>query len=182
MKKVFITTLGCKVNQYESESFKAGFEDAGLTIAGKNEPADIVIINSCTVTGNASAQSRQTIRKMARNNPDAKIIVTGCYAELAAEELAKEKELRMGFCPSGTMRLREFVTDSLERTGSRKGSSGLEEGSRTLRWMSSAKRALMPQPSRKLPRKPIWARVLYISILTTRRKLSSRWLRKLWTI
>ena len=93
MKKVFITTLGCKVNQYESASFKAGFQDAGLTIVSKDEPADIVIINSCTVTGSASAQSRQTIRKMARNNPDAKIIVTGCYAEIAADELAKEKEL-----------------------------------------------------------------------------------------
>lgn len=93
MKKVLITTLGCKVNQYESASFKAGFTDAGLKIAGKDEPADIVIINSCTVTGSASAQSRQTIRRMARKNPDAKIIVTGCYAEVAAEELAKEEEL-----------------------------------------------------------------------------------------
>jgi threonylcarbamoyladenosine tRNA methylthiotransferase MtaB len=93
MKNVFITTLGCKVNQFESASFKAGFQDAGLCIVGKDEPADIVIINSCTVTGSASAQSRQTIRKMARNNPEAKIIVTGCYAEIAADELANEKEL-----------------------------------------------------------------------------------------
>jgi len=93
MKKVFITTLGCKVNQYESASFKASFTDAGVQIVGKNEPADIVIINSCTVTGSASAQSRQTIRKMARQNPKAKIIVTGCYAELAADELAKDEEL-----------------------------------------------------------------------------------------
>ena len=94
MKKVFITTLGCKVNQYESAAFKAGFEDAGLEIVGKNEPADIVVINSCTVTESASAQSRQTIRKMARQNPEAKIIVTGCYAEIAADKLAKDKELR----------------------------------------------------------------------------------------
>ena len=94
MKKVFITTLGCKVNQFESASFKASFEEAGLEIVTKNDPADIVIINSCTVTASASAQSRQTVRKMARNNPDAKIIVTGCYAEIAAEELAKEDELK----------------------------------------------------------------------------------------
>ena len=93
MKKVFITTLGCKVNQFESASFKAGFQDAGVEIVGKNELADIVIVNSCTVTGSASAQSRQTIRKMARQNPNAKIIVTGCYAEIAADELAKEKLL-----------------------------------------------------------------------------------------
>ncbi|MFT5700735.1 MAG: threonylcarbamoyladenosine tRNA methylthiotransferase MtaB [Desulforhopalus sp.] len=93
MKKVFITTLGCKVNQYESASFKTSFADAGVEIVDKNEPADIVIINSCTVTGNASAQSRQTIHKMARQNPNAKIIVTGCYAELAADELAKDEAL-----------------------------------------------------------------------------------------
>lgn len=93
MKRVFITTLGCKVNQYESASFKASFQDAGLEIVKKNEPADIVVINSCTVTGSASAQSRQTIRKAARQNPDAKIIVTGCYAEIAAESLAAEEEL-----------------------------------------------------------------------------------------
>lgn len=94
MKRVFITTLGCKVNQYESASFKAGFEEAGFEIVGKEEPADIVVVNSCTVTSSASAQSRQTIRKMARRNPDAKILVTGCYAELAADELSKETELK----------------------------------------------------------------------------------------
>lgn len=93
MKKVFITTLGCKVNQYESASFKAEFEAAGVEIVGKDDAADIVIINTCTVTGNASAQSRQTIRKIARRNPEAKIIVTGCYAEIAADELAQDKEL-----------------------------------------------------------------------------------------
>ncbi|PIE73265.1 MAG: tRNA (N(6)-L-threonylcarbamoyladenosine(37)-C(2))-methylthiotransferase MtaB [Deltaproteobacteria bacterium] len=90
MPKVFITTLGCKVNQFESASFTTGFEEAGLQVVGNQEKADIVVINSCAVTAAAGAQSRQLLRKMARDNPQAKIIFTGCYAELAADRLSEE--------------------------------------------------------------------------------------------
>lgn len=94
MKKVLITTLGCKVNQYESAAFKAGFEDAGLTVVARNGQADIVVINTCAVTGNAGAQSRQAIHKALRKNPGAEIIICGCYAEIAAGELAVDEELQ----------------------------------------------------------------------------------------
>ncbi|MBU1565635.1 MAG: tRNA (N(6)-L-threonylcarbamoyladenosine(37)-C(2))-methylthiotransferase MtaB [Proteobacteria bacterium] len=94
MKKVLITTLGCKVNQYESASFKAGFEDAGLTVVARNGRADIVVINTCAVTGSAGAQSRQAIHKALRKNPGAEIIICGCYAEIAADDLAGDKELQ----------------------------------------------------------------------------------------
>jgi len=94
MNTVLITTLGCKVNQYESAAFKAGFEAAGLTVVAGNGQADIVVINTCAVTGSAGAQSRQAVRRALRKNPAAKIIITGCYAELAGETLAEEKELR----------------------------------------------------------------------------------------
>ncbi len=93
MKKVFISTLGCKVNQYESASFKSLFEDAGHIIVGSKEKADIVIINTCAVTANAGAQSRQTVRHSVRNNPDARIIITGCFTEIGVEELAQDKAL-----------------------------------------------------------------------------------------
>ncbi len=93
MKKIFITTLGCKVNQFESASFRTGFEDAGYTIATSEEQANIIIINTCAVTANAGAQSRQTIRQTARANPGAHIIITGCFAEIGAKELSREKEL-----------------------------------------------------------------------------------------
>jgi threonylcarbamoyladenosine tRNA methylthiotransferase MtaB len=94
MTKVLITTLGCKVNQFESAAFKTGFEQEGITVVSHNEKADLIVINTCAVTAAAGAQSRQTIRQALRLNPAAAIIITGCYAELAAKELAVEKELR----------------------------------------------------------------------------------------
>ncbi len=94
MKKVLITTLGCKVNQYESAAFKTGFEDAGLTVVARNGQADIVVINTCAVTGSAGAQSRQAIHQALRKNPGAEFIITGCYAEIAADGLALDKELQ----------------------------------------------------------------------------------------
>ncbi len=94
MKKVFITTLGCKVNQFESAAFKAGFEEQGMIVVSKNEEADLIVINTCAVTAAAGAQSRQTIRQALRHNPSAEVIITGCYAEIAAEELSEEQELQ----------------------------------------------------------------------------------------
>jgi threonylcarbamoyladenosine tRNA methylthiotransferase MtaB len=93
MKKIFISTLGCKVNQYESAAFKTRFEDAGHTIVSSKESADIVVINTCAVTANAGAQSRQSVRHSIRANPEARIIITGCLAEIGAEELSQEEEL-----------------------------------------------------------------------------------------
>ncbi len=88
-KKVVITTLGCKVNQYESASFLCSFEEAGCQAAKPGEDADIVVINTCTVTAKAGAQSRQTVRRLIRRHPKAKLIITGCYAQMAATELAE---------------------------------------------------------------------------------------------
>ncbi len=93
MKKIQITTLGCKVNQYESASFHCGFERAGCVSVGAEETANAVIINTCAVTAKAGAQSRQAIRQALRHNPEARIIITGCYAEIAATELLDMPEL-----------------------------------------------------------------------------------------
>lgn len=93
MQKVFIATLGCKVNQFESASFKSGFEERGMAVASTSEEADLIVINTCAVTAGAGAQSRQTIRHALRLNPTAEIIITGCYAEIAAKELADAQEL-----------------------------------------------------------------------------------------
>lgn len=94
MKRVVITTLGCKVNQYESAAFRTGFKQAGCTVVKSGSPADIVIINTCAVTAKAGAQSRQSVRRAIRQNPDARILITGCYAEIAADELAELAELQ----------------------------------------------------------------------------------------
>ena len=87
MKKIAIATLGCKVNQYESAAFRTGFEAAGCVMAQAKEAADIIVINTCAVTAKAGTQSRQAVRKLMRRYPDAKIVITGCYAQLAAQEL-----------------------------------------------------------------------------------------------
>lgn len=94
MKKFYITTLGCKVNQFESAAFKSGLEEAGLQPTSGDEQADLVIVNTCAVTSGAGAQSRQSIRKCLRRNPEAKIIITGCYAEIDAQLLAAIDELK----------------------------------------------------------------------------------------
>ena len=94
MKKISITTLGCKINQFESASFQSSFEALGCSIVPFGQAADVIIINTCTVTGKAGAQSRQCIRKAARTCPDAKIVITGCHAQMAAQELLEMKELQ----------------------------------------------------------------------------------------
>ncbi len=86
-KKIAVTTLGCKVNQFESASFITGFKEEGCAVVPATETADVFVINTCAVTARAGQQSRQLIRKIIRNNPDSRIVVTGCYAQMAAEEL-----------------------------------------------------------------------------------------------
>ncbi|MCJ7771705.1 MAG: tRNA (N(6)-L-threonylcarbamoyladenosine(37)-C(2))-methylthiotransferase MtaB, partial [Desulfobacterales bacterium] len=86
MQKYIIKTLGCKVNQYESEAVAKSLKDSGFE-ATLDDEADICIINTCTVTGKASMQSRQAIRQAIRKNPSARIVVTGCYAQTEPEKL-----------------------------------------------------------------------------------------------
>ena len=87
MPKVAVTTLGCKVNQFESASFTSGFQDQGCELVTASEDADILVVNTCAVTARAGQQSRQLIRRLKRNNPKARLLVTGCYAQMTADEL-----------------------------------------------------------------------------------------------
>nr|WP_321465701.1 tRNA (N(6)-L-threonylcarbamoyladenosine(37)-C(2))-methylthiotransferase MtaB [uncultured Desulfobulbus sp.] len=82
MKRVAITTLGCKVNQFESAAFASAFEARGCQLVPFNASADIYVINTCTVTGRAGQQSRQLIRRVLKQHPEARIFVTGCYAQM----------------------------------------------------------------------------------------------------
>ena len=84
-----ITTLGCKVNQYESDAIAQQLKDSGCDSAHHKEKADLCIINTCTVTQKASMQSRQAVRQAMRSNPGARIIVTGCYAQTEPDEINK---------------------------------------------------------------------------------------------
>ena len=93
MKKAYITTLGCKVNQFESASIQSSLTGHGYITTALPDKADLIIINTCAVTSKASAQSRQTIRKAARSNKDALIVVTGCHAQMAADEIKKMEDI-----------------------------------------------------------------------------------------
>jgi threonylcarbamoyladenosine tRNA methylthiotransferase MtaB len=90
--RVALATLGCKVNQYESASFASGFEEGGAELVSFAGPADIFVINTCAVTAKAGAQSRQLIRRALRANPEARIVVTGCYAQIAAGQIVELSE------------------------------------------------------------------------------------------
>lgn len=87
MKAAF-HTLGCKVNQYETESMKEQFAAAGFTIVDEEDAADVYVVNTCTVTNLADRKSRQFIRRCRKNNPEAVVAVTGCYAQIKPEEVA----------------------------------------------------------------------------------------------
>jgi threonylcarbamoyladenosine tRNA methylthiotransferase MtaB len=81
MPKIAFYTLGCKSNQYETDRMVKTASDAGSEIVPYPGPADIYVINTCTVTGNADKKSRHAVRYAKKTNPSAKVIVTGCYAE-----------------------------------------------------------------------------------------------------
>lgn len=114
-KKVTITTLGCKVNQYESAAFKSGFDDAGIEVVSGKKNADIVVVNTCAVTAPAGAQSRQAVRKALRQNPDALIIITGCYVEISNKELVNDELLKgRRFLLIGNSKKDKLVQTALE--------------------------------------------------------------------
>lgn len=89
MIRVAVATLGCKTNQYESAGIVQTLKENGFSPVPFNGTADVYIINTCTVTGKTDYQSRQLIRRAARNNPGAAILATGCYAQVAPEEIAR---------------------------------------------------------------------------------------------
>lgn len=86
-RTVAFHTLGCKVNQYDTQAMRERFEQAGCRTVEFEEKADIYVVNTCTVTGTGDKKSMQTIRRCHRKNPDAAIVVTGCLAQRAADEL-----------------------------------------------------------------------------------------------
>ena len=88
-KKVHIVTLGCKVNQYESDSMLEALINEGCVRAESDEPADIYIINTCSVTNMADRKSRQMISRMRKQNESAIIAATGCYVQAIGDELLK---------------------------------------------------------------------------------------------
>lgn len=88
-KTVGIYTLGCKVNQYESEAIAEGLAARGFSVVPFSEICDAYIINTCTVTAESDRKARQLIRRAIKNNPAAFILVTGCMAEVFSDKISK---------------------------------------------------------------------------------------------
>ena len=88
MNKVGLYTLGCKVSLYETEAIAESFEAAGFEVCSFDEVCDVYVINTCTVTAESDAKSRKYIRRAIRKNPDAIVIVVGCYSQRAPLEVA----------------------------------------------------------------------------------------------
>ena len=86
-KTVAFHTFGCKVNQYETEELRNQLNLGGLRIVSMETPADIYVLNSCSVTADADSSCRQLVRKILREQPMSRVVVTGCYAERSPEEL-----------------------------------------------------------------------------------------------
>ena len=87
MKKIAFYTLGCKVNQYETEAVSELFENNGYEIVPFSDPADYYVINTCSVTSMSDRKSRQIIRRAKKTNQDSVIAVMGCYSQTAPDEV-----------------------------------------------------------------------------------------------
>ena len=108
MKKVAFYTLGCKVNQYETEAMLEMFKKEGYTQVDSEDFADVYVINTCTVTHMSDRKSRQYIRRMKKKNPNAIIAVVGCYSQVSPEEILDIEEVNLVM---GTNERRQIVEE-----------------------------------------------------------------------
>ena len=116
--KIAFTTLGCKLNFAESSSIGKALLERGHTRAQRGEEADICIINTCTVTNTADHKDRQAIHRIRRQNPNAIIIVTGCYAQLKPEEIADMNEVDYVLGQNEKFNIPQFIEQLESRTES----------------------------------------------------------------
>ena len=113
MKTVFFFTLGCKVNQYESEAMEKIFLAAGYALAEDVSKADVVVVNTCAVTALSTQKSRQMIRRFIRVNPDALTVVIGCYAQNSPDEISKIEGVDVIIGTSERTKIVEIVEKAL---------------------------------------------------------------------
>jgi threonylcarbamoyladenosine tRNA methylthiotransferase MtaB len=87
--RVALTTLGCRLNQVDTQEIQAGLEARGFITVPLDGPADVVVVNTCTVTARAEFSDRQAIRRARRANPGARVVVTGCWAQTSPDDVAR---------------------------------------------------------------------------------------------
>lgn len=110
-------TLGCKVNQYESEALQEKFKANGHRLVPETEAADVYVINTCTVTGLADRKSRQFIRRLRKLNPDCILAVIGCYAQMQPDEIAALEGVNIVAGTNEKAGLVEIVEDYIKSKG-----------------------------------------------------------------
>lgn len=108
-KKAAYITLGCKLNFSETSTIRHNLENAGITTVDEKQGADIFIINTCSVTDVAERKGRQTIRKIIHHNPDAYIVVVGCYAQLRAKELMQIEGVNLVLGAQDKFKVEEYL-------------------------------------------------------------------------
>jgi len=112
--KVAFHTLGCKVNQYETQAIREDFENNGFFTVEEKEFADVYVINTCTVTNLADRKSRQYIRRMKRLNPDSIMVATGCYVQMSKDELKGISEIDLLIGNNLKSKIYEMTMDKLK--------------------------------------------------------------------
>lgn len=112
--KIAFATLGCKVNQYETELLREIFTENGWEAVAFGDYADACIINTCSVTAMSDRKSRQIIRRAVKLNPDAVIAVCGCYSEMSADEVKKIEGVDIVTGTKNKTRLYSLICDKLE--------------------------------------------------------------------
>ena len=111
MRKVAFCTLGCKVNQYETNAMIEQFLKLGYEIVNFEDKADVYIINTCTVTNMADRKSRQMLRKVKEINPNGIVVACGCYVQVGREELKKIPEIDLVYGTNEKNMIAEYVDE-----------------------------------------------------------------------
>lgn len=107
--KIAFFTLGCKVNQYESQAMAERMVKCGFELVSPNEKADVYVINSCTVTAESDRKTRQTVRRFKRKNPDSIVVLTGCMPQAFPEDADALKEADIVLGNKNNIRLPELI-------------------------------------------------------------------------
>ena len=111
-KSAVYYTLGCKLNFSETSTFAKMLQELGVRPAGKGEQADLVVINTCSVTDVADHKCRQAIHRMVRQHPDAFVVVTGCYAQLETEKVSRIEGVDLVLGSNEKAQLVQFLSDA----------------------------------------------------------------------
>lgn len=111
--RVALTTLGCKLNATETSAIERRFVDGGHEVVEYGQPADLLVINTCSVTEQADTECRKIVRKGLRGAPDAKVVVTGCYAQLKPDDVLSIDGVRAVVGTASKLRIAEMALDIL---------------------------------------------------------------------